>query len=566
MPKVTIRASAKSEHAHVSRRPIVAAVCLIPLAVTVFGTGKSQAADIDIGNPDWSVRWDNTLQYSSMYRVRGPSQSVAGSTRNNNLDDGDLNFGKGFVSNRGDLLSELDVSYQRQYGGRVSAAAWYDRAYFGPTNAKTKSTFNDYTRYDRFSKHAKDSNGRNVELRDAFAYGTFDTFADTSLTLRGGQFTSLYGETLFMGANGIAAAQGPVDVNKLLSSPGAQFKEIALPVPQVSAKLQINSRVSVGAYYQFAWQPNRNPPPGSYFSIADIGAQGGDMLFPNGQANGGAYLARVNDINARDSGQGGAMIKFKATDNLDLGVYGAKFHAKDAKIYATSGTVTGTGFGTQVGTFRLVYPEDVYVYGTSFATAIKDTNVSGEFSVRTNQPLVGAEGDVFTDSAGTGVNRLYPVGNTFHGNISAISLFNETALWDGATILGEIGYNRLLDVTNGKPLDRNATHDAWGTRITFEPSYFQVLPRLDITTPISVGWAIAGRSPLGPTVFGPEHGGDVSIGINGEWAKTWKVGLQYTNFFGPKGSLTADPSIRQYSYKQVLADRDYVSFSAKTTF
>lgn len=131
---------------------------------------------------------------------------------------------------------------------------------------------------------------------------------------------------------------------------------------------------------------------------------------------------------------------------------------------------------------------------------------------------------------------------------------------------GEIGYNRLISVTNNAPLDPSTTRGAWGARVTFEPAYFQVLPRVDLTVPISVGYAFGGRSALGPTIFGPENGGDLSIGLSADWARSVKIALQYTNFFGPKGSLTLDPVLREYSYRQFFEDRDYVSLTVKTTF
>ncbi|MFP3498815.1 DUF1302 family protein, partial [Pseudomonas sp. SIMBA_059] len=48
-----------------------------------------------------------------------------------NSNDGDYNFRKAGtnVTNRVDLLTELDVVYQGNTGFRVSTASWYDKAY-----------------------------------------------------------------------------------------------------------------------------------------------------------------------------------------------------------------------------------------------------------------------------------------------------------------------------------------------------------------------------------------------------------------------------------------------------
>jgi len=138
-------------------------------------------------------------------------------------------------------------------------------------------------------------------------------------------------------------------------------------------------------------------------------------------------------------------------------------------------------------------------------------------------------------------------------------------LWDGASLVGELGVNRLLSNTNGVALDPAVTRDAWGSRVTFEPSYFQVLPNLDLTVPLGLGMAFGGRSALGPNVFGPHNGGDMSIGISAEYQKKLKFGLQWTHYLGRGDAFTKDAA-RSYSYGQTYKDRDFISFSMQATF
>ncbi|TME25473.1 MAG: DUF1302 domain-containing protein, partial [Chloroflexi bacterium] len=102
--------------------------------------GCSLAAPIDVGNPDIELRWDNTVKYSAGIRAKSrsdtltkfvppPADGSAGPAALNG-DDGDRNFRRGsLISNRVDLLSELDLVYRKDFGLRVSAAAWYDAAY-----------------------------------------------------------------------------------------------------------------------------------------------------------------------------------------------------------------------------------------------------------------------------------------------------------------------------------------------------------------------------------------------------------------------------------------------------
>ena len=122
--------------------------------------------------------------------------------------------------------------------------------------------------------------GNMAEVLDAFVYAK--SSGETPATIRAGRHTLVYGETLFMGANGIAYAQGPTDLVKLLAVPGTPFKEILLPVNQVSGTVQVASNVSVGAYYQLEWRPTRIPGVGSYnsdFNGAGVGIDG--ILLPS---------------------------------------------------------------------------------------------------------------------------------------------------------------------------------------------------------------------------------------------------------------------------------------------
>jgi len=552
-------------------RGVSASVVAVLMAVA---GNQANAFSLKTDNPDIDMRWDNTAKYSAAWRLKNPDPVVAGSTVNSNLDDGDLNFGKGLISNRVDLLSEFDFSYKKTAGFRVSGAAWYDDVYQHGTDNHSPSTTNNVSAaYNEFNPATKKLHGNDAEFLDAFVWGRTDLGDDKTLSVRAGRYTLLYGESLFLGGNGIAGAQSSIDVVKALSVPNVQFKEIGRPIGQLSGDLQLSSNLSLGAYYQLEWRKYRVPGAGSYFSVADVLDTGAEALYAPapGFGPGGLYFQRGTDIKARNSGQGGMQVRFKTSPNWEFGVYAAQFHDKTPKIYVRPGINAAgpTAFGVAVGDYVLVYPEDIRVFGASFATVVGDTNVSGEISMRSNQPLAGANGDVFVDPTGKADNNgnpLYPVGRTFHANVSAISLLPATKLWDGASVVGELGFNRRLNVSNGLALDPSVTRDAFGMRVSFEPNYFQVIPDVDLTVPIGLGYAFGGRSSLGPNVFGPNNGGDFSIALNADYHKQVKFGLQYTHYLGTKGPLTLDPVLRQYSYYQTYADRDFISFSIQTSF
>lgn len=537
--------------------------------------GAVQAFQLDTGESDLKVRWDNTFKYTVGYRVKDPSQGVAASFVNPNVDAGDLSLGKGLINNRVDWLSELDMSYNG-IGARVSGAAWYDTVYNRnsndyPASVPFPNTIGALTGgpNNTFSPATEKLMGRKAEISDAFLYGSTNLGDGMTLSGRFGRHTQLYGETLFLGANGIAYAQGPVDLIKLFSVPNAQFKEIALPVGQASGNLQINSNLSVGAYYQYQWRPLRLPAAGSYFSPADFVGDGGDLLLTpvGGAAN------RVNDFEGKDSGQFGFRTKFKIPGSeVEYGLYAAKYHEK-APIPVLNATEPGAFAG---GTYRLMYAKNVKVFGASFSTLVGETNLAGEISTRRDTPLAPL-GDLvvnFDPTADNDKNSPYAVGNTLHANLSAISIFSGNSLWDGATVIGELAFNRLLSVTRNPTnpmfpngvLNTTHTRDAWAMRVLFQPEYFQVLPGLDMQVPIGLGYGISGRSAV--FQIAPEHGGDVSIGLNFDYQKTWRAGLQYTHFFGSEG---AAPSLNpatatQAGYKQYYRDRNFVTLSVQRTF
>lgn len=514
--------------------------------------GSASAFEFDTGNSDLKIRWDNNLKYSTMWRLKSPSSVLLADV---NQDDGDRNFSRGLVSNRVDLLSELDVVY-KDVGLRVSGAAWYDTVYNRGNDNDSPMTANAASvGHDHFTRATRNLHGRKGELLDAFVFGRFQA-AGMPLTLRAGQHTQLYGETLFFGSNGIAAAQGPIDVVKGLSVPNSQFKELLMPVPQVSGLLQINSEWTVGAYYQFGWKKSRLPGSGSYFSTMDFMGDGGERMF----VEPGIAFGRDKDLEARNQGQGGVQLRWRpGSGDTEYGFYAARYHDKTPQIYVMPLT----------GSYRWVYPENIKTYGASFSTVLGDTNVAGEISYRSDMPLVSPGQVDLTGTADNDGSPLYAVGRTLHANLSAIHAWGSTPVFDSATLTAEIGWNRLLKTTrNAGALNPDVTRDAWGLRFIFEPNYYQVVPGLDISVPIGLGYNPQGRSAAVAMFNGGVHqGGDLSIGVKGEYLRNFRFSLNYTRFFGKTTTaLRTVPGGYVQDFGQALKDRDYVSFSAQYSF
>ena len=564
---------------------------MVAITAAVMGGQGAYAFEIETDTPELKVRWDNTVKYSSAWRMNSPDSklvSAAANTQNPNLDDGDLNFKRGQISNRLDLLSELDVAYQN-VGFRISAAAWDDSKYLG-SNANSGATANQISvPGNQFISATKKIHGSNAEFLDAFAFAKFDLDGKRG-TVRAGKHSQVWGESLFFGANAIAGGMMPVDVVKLVSVPNTQFKEAIRPVQMLSGQLQLNSNVSIAGYYQYRWAPNRLPASGSYFSQVDPNPDGGESLnlgFP--------FLnpaTRTDDQRASNTGQGGLQLRLRDGDT-DYGFYLIRFHNKGFQQVANLGLMAtgipapgcaGAG-GVVIGgvcnlaapsTYRLAYHEGITAFGASFSHTFGDLNLAGEASIRHNQDLASPNAsDVSALTGGAANNNnsnpAYAVGNTAHINLSSLWSLAPSSLFPESSVVAEVAWNRLLHVTkNGNQLDPNATRDAVAFRGIFEPVYRQVVPGLDLSVPIGLGWSPKGSrsAVLGPGAFPADGGGDFSVGVNATYLDAWRFSLSYTHYFGETGAFLTPTSAttNSYSYKQSLADRDFIAFSVRRTF
>ncbi|SFB34619.1 Protein of unknown function [Collimonas sp. OK607] len=562
----------KKKHGRKSQRGFVTNTTALQLFAAVLasqGAMSAHAFEIESGNPDVKIHWDNTLKYSTAFRLKDASGTLLADP---NQDDGDRNFGKGVISNRVDLLSEFDVKYKDHMGVRVSGAAWYDSIYHQTNDNNSPGTANNISvPYNQFNSATRSLHGGSSEILDAFVYDT-DNIGGIPSTVRLGRHTVLYGETVFFGSNGIAGGQAPTDVVKLLSVPGSQFKEIVRPVNQLSTQFQVKDNLAIGAYYQFEWRKTLIPGEGSYFSGGDV-VDGSERFFLGPPFPPGAALFHTRDQAAKNSGQGGMQIRWRPSNlDVELGLYAIRYNEKTPQFYASTVLTGGTlnpAIG-EFGTYQLVYPEGVKAYGASFSTQIGDANVAGEVSVRRNTPLV-SDPTIFgvTTTATSGNNNsnpAYAVGNSAHANLSTIYLAPPTGLWNTASFVGEIAWNRRTSVTkNPEAVAANSSRDAWALRFLFEPAWFQVAPGLDLSAPVGVGYSPHGNSSVVSQFnAGGKNGGDLSLGIKGTYQQVWHFGLTYTNFFGSAG--TGLNSLGQLSFKQNLSDRNFIAATVQRSF
>lgn len=560
---------------------IRAAVCSVAIVAALAAT-PALAFNFDTGDPNFQVSWDNTLKYSTTFRLGSQSSKMLGYADGFpalNLDDGDRNFKSGLVSNRFDLLSEFDL--RRNFsnwslGVRVSGAAWYDTVYNQSNDNNSPLTSNSLTvPHNEFTHATRTIEGRDADLLDAFVFTRFH-LGKIPVVTRLGRHALVYGQTLFFGANGVAAAQQPIDLIKLLSVPSSQFKEIILPVWQASTQMQLSDNWSIGGYYQFQWRKTRLPAVGSYLSNVDFVGPGAEQIIvgaPLTPTSGPLRFVRGKDIEGKSSGQFGLQLQYSPA-NYDLGLFFAQYHAKAPQLYfVESASADPLGSGV-LGHLVDVYPEDIKTAGISISTNVGQANVAAEVSYRWNTPLVSDPQVIpvggFADNSG---HPAYAVGRTLHANVSSIYILKPTALWEGGVALGEVAWNMRTAIDqNPAAMDPHTTKSATALRFIFSPEYFQVLPGLDLNVPIGLGYNPFGRSSA---VFnfngGVQHGGDLSAGLGFVYRDVWFVDFNFVDYFGPPGPFLTEPNpnqtpVRVLTYKQTLADRKFISIDFHHTF
>ncbi|MCP1484655.1 hypothetical protein J3D48_000968 [Pseudomonas fluorescens] len=545
-------------------KPLAFAITMV--AITA-GLPDAHAFEFDTGNPDLRARWDNTLKYSAAWRTKDQSDKLIDGQTALNQDDGDRNFDKGLISNRLDLLSEMDITY-KNVGARLSGAAWYDDVYNRGTDNNDPTRANSYSvDYDEFTDDTRTLHGRKGELLDAFLFGKTD-IGDMQASGRVGQYAMQWGESLFYGMNGIAGGMAPIDVVKALSVPNTQFKELIRPVQQISGQLQLTPDVSIGAYYQFEWEANRLPAAGSYFSTSDSFGDGNERLFVGAPLFPGAQplaFYHGNDKEAKDSGQGGVQLRWR-TDSVDWGIYAIRFHDKNPQLNVRPDFANLNPQSGKAGEYYWVYPEGIESLGASFSTTLGNYNIAGEVSTRWNQPLASTNQHALApgESINNDDDPLYATGKTLHANISWLSSLEPNAIVPEANFLGEIAWNRVMSVSeNRDALDPNADRDATSLRLVYEPMYRQFLPGLDLSVPIGASYTNGASEALG-TGFGADHGGDLNIGLKGNYLNTWNLGLTYTHYYGPENTFL--DANNNYTFEQSLKDRDFIAFTVGRTF
>ena len=561
------------------------------IAAAMLGTLASppgRAAPIDLGDPDLALRWDTSIRYGLGWRAQGIDPALGNDP---NYDETDYRFKRGqMMMNRLDVLTEVDLSYKRRYGVRLSAAGWYDAAYdngartnpgtldASGTGAGPAVPYSQLGSYidNHYARYTSRYTVGGAEFLDAFAFASIDIGA-VPVSFRLGQHTVYWGESLFTTFHNIAYSQSPLDGLKGAASPGITAKEAYLPLAQLSLQAQLSATLSLAAQYALAWKPNRLPEGGTYFGSADLLFNGPDRAFL-GFAPGTAYplfMPRGDPIvPERQRGSWGMSLRW-TPPALGGGTIGAYYRRFD-ETQPWAPLLRLDPASPLPLDYHLAYARGTQLLGLSLATTLGGVSVGAELSYRKNTALNSTQATVVApallDFAGTEGAR----GDTWHALVNGLYVLPHSPLWDTGTVQAELVYSRLQRVTSrpevfnavgyacpaGQGVDQGcSTRSVWLAQVGLEPQWLQAFPGIDLSAPISLAYGL--------------HGNGATLAGGNEGAATWSIGAKlqaranYTMTLSYNGSHARMQSVNGQatgSGNFAQNDHGWWSLSLRTSF
>ncbi len=586
-----------------------AALSLLPLAVQIQ---QVQALEYQV-NDDLKVDFDTTMTYGRMWRVEQRSRDIldypeAYKTygysidqinqkeliQRANSDDGSRNFDKGdVVSSRFAVVSDLDVSY-KNVGLFLRPQIFYDEVPYGETNWNDKYIDPAFTdpaagpgmgwnnayssgaieRTSHFTDDYKDTLGYKARFLDAYVYGSFD-IGGRNLELRIGRQVISWGEALML-QGGIAFAQNRNDASAA-TAPGVELKEIFLPTGAVYGQMNIDEENTVEAYWQYEWLPSTLFPTGSYFSMQDF--IDGDTFVTAPYTT--TYMLR-KDFDPGDNNQWGFAFRHLLAEGTEMALYIVNYTDKYPMFWAQNVSATEGGLDPLApaadglgGGYAINYFDKIRLYGLTLNTVVNGVQVGVEYAYRANAPIVPActaknlmKGhckDPSWEAAGSipstdledgalDAAQLYswPDRAEVHTlNIGGTYIFQPTALWDTATLVGEVGSWYIAGYGNEDLQFAHLgafTQYGEGMSMQFMPEYKNVMEGVDLVIPFFMNYGIDGSMS---TFNYNEHALWWSIGAEATYLEHWRFATYYNNYSGQNS---------------LWKDRDNVSLNVKYIF
>lgn len=545
------------------------------LAAALLGPWNAPAArDFETGVPELGLRFDNTLRYNLGIRT-GPIDTRIGS--NPMFTAGEYSVAQGgFTTNRLDLLSELDFSYQDRCGARLSGAAWYDYAYQDGTVTRSPALAGvpgTYAGNDLSTYALRRYRGPWGEVLDAFAFARFEV-GDVPVTLKAGRHTVTWGESLMLAGaiHGVSYAQAPLDLQKGFAVPGIEAKELYRPLGSVSAQAQLTPSLSLAGQFFLEWQSFLYPEGGTFLGPIDFAFNAPDRVY-----RGTTVLENGGASRPRSIGDLGVALRW-GPGWLDgtLGLHYRRFTDKLAAVL-----VTPNPGGAPVQ-YQQYYGEGIDLVGLSLAKQLLGVSVGAEVSYRHGMPLIAPPLGTVAPSARLLGNTYQARGDTLHAVLNGVGVVPTAPLFSTASWAVEVTYSRRLSVNENADMffgagygqcrsassnkgtrDGCATRDEIAVGASFAPTWLRVLSGIDLLAPVAASWTVLGNSAV--LLGGNQGSGTYSAGIAADVRSRYRFDLRYVDFFG----RTTDDGKTVTSSNGLLAllkSRGSVTLTAKATF
>ncbi|WP_448680847.1 DUF1302 domain-containing protein [Pseudomonas nicosulfuronedens] len=604
---------------------------LLAIAVAMGCGTQANAVDFNIGEIEGKL--DSSLTFGTSWATSSPDKQFisnfnsmgvpGGKSSSRTVDDNRLNFKSGDnISTVVKGIHDLELKY-KDSGAFLRGKYWYDF-----------ELKDGHQRFYDIDDHGRDQAAKSsgAMFLDAFVYHNYN-LGDLPGNVRLGKQVVNWGESTFI-QNGISSIN-PLDV-AALRRPGSEVKEGLVPVQMFYVSQGLTENITAEAFYQFKWDKTVTDNCGTFFGSDGVAKGCDDRLVtagydlaPGAAANSGgaaalaamrddAYIPRAKDNDPRDSGQYGLALRWFVPElnETEFGAYAMKYHSRSPFLSTVRTTNPSASAANSLASIRdakyfIDYPEDIRLYGLSFATNLAGISWGGEMSYRPNMPLQLNTADLVSATLTpvgrsslsplftTGFSSGTPAGDTINGydrkpvlqvQTTVTKLFNQVMGADRLTVVGEVGYNRIngLGDTDGtdlrfgrspafgsgilpgaagaatcrgsnvglpnasNPAQQCNSHgfytaDSWGYRIRSQLDYPNVIAGINLSPNLAWSHDVDGTGP------NFEEGAKaVSLGLNADYQNTYTAALSYTNYFDGKYNT--------------MTDRDFVSLSLGVNF
>ena len=510
------------------------------LAVTLAASlaAPAQAVSFNIGALEGQI--DTELALSSRWATASPDRDLVGAANGGRApaasgDDGRLNFKRGETfSKRFSGWHGLELKSGAS-GAFVSGRYWYD--FELKDEARPFAAIDDHGR-------ERGAQAAGAELLEAFAWRNHE-LGEQPGSLRLGRQELHWGEGVLI-PGGIDVIN-PFDA-AIWRRPDAPLTEGRLPVNLLHAAQGLSDDWSLEAFYQLEWRPTTLDNCGSFLAPADYLAEGCSSL----ARPAGAPLPRGADREARDQGQFGVALRYHhAPLATEFGAYALHYHSRLPLL------------GLAEDRYFLAYPEDIRLYGLSFASTLASGSVwRGEFSYRPDAPLQPASADALASGQAQSAWRREAVSQL---QTSLEHHFDQVMGASRMTLVGELAWIHVGELPGRHGRDplfgpgpqaggcvlpagaslrycENAgftSRDAWGYRLQARWEYPRLFAGIDLTPRLSWAHDVDGHSPAPEAVF-VEGRKALTLGIDADYRETYTASLGWTGYAGGRYSTLVD--------------------------